>query len=121
MKVSYSNCGIKITWWATCVALLFLFAGCRKDGIQIPKFTVTTVATGLASPMGIETQNNGNIWVSESGTAHNDGKVVVIKPNGQKYDAIINLPSFLNKNTGELQGTVHILLDRRNTVCFVRR
>jgi hypothetical protein len=112
MKVSYSNCtGIKITWWATCVALLFLFAGCRKGGIQIPKFTVTTVATGLASPMGIETQNNGNIWVSESGTAHNDGKVVVIKPNGQKYDAIINLPSFLNKNTGELQGTVHILLD----------
>jgi hypothetical protein len=114
MKISSQMpASTKIGWWATCVALIFLFAGCHK-GMQTPNLTVTTVASGLQAVMGIDVQNNGTMWVSESGTAHNDGKVVVIKPNGQKYDAIINLPSFLNKNTNELQGTVHIMLDGKN-------
>jgi hypothetical protein len=111
MKISSKmSTTTKIGWWATCVALIFLFAGCHK-GMETPKLTVTTVASGLQAVMGIDVQNNGTIWVSQSGTAHNDGKVVLITPNGQKYDAIINLPSFLNKNTNELQGTVHIMLD----------
>jgi len=100
-----------LTWWVSSMALLFLFAGCHKGMEIVPKLTVTTVASGLPAVMGIDVGNNGTMWVSQSGTAHNDGKVVVINQKGQKYDAIINLPSFLNKNTGQLQGTVHILLD----------
>lgn len=111
-----------ITWLAAFAALLFLFAGCKK-GNETPKLTITTVASGLAVPIGIETDNMGNIWVSESGTfkstpdengstANNDGKVIVITPRGQKYDAIINLSTFQNIHSGQLQGTVHILLDR---------
>src|SRR5690606_24653709 len=46
------------------------------------------------------------------GTAKNDGKVVVIKPNGVKYDAVINLSSIFNEHSGELQGTKHLLLDK---------
>ena len=95
-------------WWLGC--LLLVFAGCRK-GDHMPDLKITTVATGLAGPMGIETDHAGNIWVTEGGTAHDDGKVVVIRPNGQKFDAIVNLSSIINEHSGELQGTVHILRD----------
>ena len=111
MNLSSRNyTGRKMTWWIASMALLFLFAGCRKDN-QPPKLTITTVATGIVNPLGIETDSYGNIWVSESETINNDGKVIVIKPNGMKYDAIINLSAFVNKNSGQPQGTTHLLRD----------
>ena len=111
MKFSIQNStSKKMTWWLACMALLFLFAGCHK-GNETPTLTITTVASGLANPMGIETDNYGNIWVSEGETINNDGKVVVIKPNGMKFDAIINLNAFVNESSGEPQGTSHILRD----------
>ncbi|MEO9021082.1 MAG: ScyD/ScyE family protein [Ginsengibacter sp.] len=109
----------RIACLVACAALLFAFAGCKK-GTVVPHLSITTVASGLAGPMGIETDSYGNIWVSEGGTDtlndkgstyNNDGKVIVITPNGQKYDAIINLSSYANVHSGELQGTVHILRD----------
>ncbi|HET7117616.1 MAG TPA: ScyD/ScyE family protein [Hanamia sp.] len=109
----------KITWLVACVALLFVFAGCKKVNL-VPHLSITTVASGLAGPMGIETDSYGNIWVSEGGTDtldtngsthNNDGKVIVITPNGKQYDAIINLSSYKNAASGQLQGTVHILRD----------
>jgi hypothetical protein len=111
MKFSLRNsAGTKISWCIACVALLFFLNGCRK-GDHAPRLKVTTVASGLAFPLGIETDYRGNIWVTESETINNDGKVVVIKPNGKKYDAIINLSAFVNENSGQPQGTSHILLD----------
>ncbi|MEO8821722.1 MAG: ScyD/ScyE family protein, partial [Ginsengibacter sp.] len=121
MKFSKRNpSGERFAWMVACAALL-LFAGCKK-GNETPKLTVTTVASGLAGPMGVEADSRGNLWVSESGTfnpngdgktgTHNDdGKVVLITPNGRIYDAITNLESYANVHSGELQGTVHILLD----------
>jgi hypothetical protein len=111
--------GIKNTLLVASAVLLFVFTGCKK-GNETPKLHVTTVASGLAGPMGIETDGWGNIWVSESGTDtlnakgssyNNDGKVIVITPGGRKYDAIINLSTYKNVHSGELQGTVHILRD----------
>ncbi|MEO6893426.1 MAG: ScyD/ScyE family protein [Ginsengibacter sp.] len=113
--------GTKMSWLMVCAAFLFAFAGCKK-GNEMPQLSITTVATGLAGPMGIEVDNNGNLWVSESGsfmpqtdpkasTHKDDGKVVMITRNGKKYDAIVNLESYMNVHSGELQGTVHILLD----------
>ena len=109
----------KIGWLAACVVLLFVFNGCKKsDGI--PMLSINTVASGLAGPMGIESDASGNIWVTEGGTdtadakgsTHNDnGKVIVISPDGVKHDAIVNLSSFANVHSGELQGTTHLLLD----------
>ncbi|KKK52129.1 hypothetical protein LCGC14_3108020, partial [marine sediment metagenome] len=105
-----------------CTTLLFLFTGCSKvdnDG-HTPELMIRTIASGLAGPMGIETDDEGNIWVTESGTAvpdanndthNNNGKVILITPDGEKYDAIINLESYANVHSGELQGTVHILRD----------
>ncbi|MEO6813213.1 MAG: ScyD/ScyE family protein [Ginsengibacter sp.] len=94
----------------TCIMLLFFFAGCRK-GAENPTVKVSTIATGLATPMGIETDRMGNIWIAETGTAHNDGKVIIVKPNGTKYDAIVNLSSIANEQSGETEGPAHLLLD----------
>lgn len=110
----------KIIWLMACMALLIVFAGCKRGDRMphSPKLKITTIATGLAGPMGIETDTHGNIWVSEGGTDtadakgdthNNDGKVIVITPNGQKHDAIVNLSSYANVHSHELQGTVHIL------------
>lgn len=107
------------TLMIVCAALLFVFAGCRKEHFP-PTLSVTTVASGLAGPMGIETDRHGNLWVSEGGTDtagikgnthNNDGKVILITPGGKKYDAIIHLASYANIHSKELQGTVHILRD----------
>ncbi|MDQ2863494.1 MAG: ScyD/ScyE family protein [Bacteroidota bacterium] len=94
----------------TCFALLIFFAGCKK-GHENPTLTISTVASGLVNPMGVEADRWGNVWVIEAGTAHNDAKVIVIKPNGNKYDAIVNLSSIINENSGEIQGGGHLLLD----------
>lgn len=106
------------------VLLLFIAAGCDKenndsDSPTPPETTVTAIISGLPGLMGIEADDEGNIWVTESGTAdpdenndthNNNGKVVVITPTGEKYDAITHLSSYSNVHSQELQGTVHLLL-----------
>lgn len=94
------------------ITLMYFSSGCKKIVDHLPKLHLTTVASGLKAPMGVETDSKGNIWVAESGTANNDGKVVVIKPTGEVYDAIINLASIKNASSGELEGPAHMLLDR---------
>ncbi|MGC1631097.1 MAG: ScyD/ScyE family protein [Gelidibacter sp.] len=103
--------------------LCFLYFGCNNDddeNLNVPQVEINTIASGLKGPMGIETDTQGNIWVTESGTNipdadndshNNNGKVILITPNGQKYDAIVNLESYTNAHSGELQGTSHILRD----------
>lgn len=100
-------------------SIALAFTGCKKEN-RVPVLSVTTIATGLHGPMGVETDSNGNLWVSEGGTDtadangdthNNDGKVVVITPSGSQSDAIINLSSYANVHSDELQGTVHLLRD----------
>ena len=112
---SYASLRVRILPLA-CITLLLFFAGCKK-GNDKPTFTLTTVASGLVNPMGIEVDHHGNIWVTESGTANNDAKVIVITPHGDKYDAIVHLASIINANSGEIQGGGHLLLD--NGILYV--
>lgn len=118
----YATAPKLITLISFLIFLLF-FAGCSDDDDNIealPKLEIKTVASGLAGVMGIETDAQGNLWVTESGTnipdANNDthnnnGKVILITPDGQKYDAIVHLESYTNAHSGELQGTVHLMRD----------
>ena len=106
-------------WLLALSFLLIGSMGCRKNPYH-PAPKVVTIADGLQAPMGIEVDNRGNIWVAESGTANNDGKVVLIRPgkndhgkSGAKvYDAIINLSSIKNALSGETSGPAHLLLDK---------
>ena len=91
--------------------LLFFGSGCKKIIEHLPDPAVTTVATGLTNVIGVETDAKGNAWVALFGTGVNDGKVMVVTPAGNKYDAIINLSSILNPASGEIDGTAHMLLD----------
>lgn len=96
------------------IFFLILFSGCNDDDndpLVPPVFEMSTVATGLPGPMGLEIDNNENIWVAIPGTANNDGKIVIIGPNGQQHDAIINLPSRIHPGGDELEGPAHLLLD----------
>lgn len=115
MKTPFLQANRLLHRWM-CIAgilLLFLCAGCKKIPDHIPSLHLTTVATGLHGAMGIEIDPNDNIWVSQAGTANNDGKVVVITPGGDMHDAIINLSSIINPHSGEIQGTSHMLLDNQ--------
>ena len=103
--------------------VMLLIAGCCKNP-EVPFAKVKTVATGLKAPMGIETDWKGNIWVAETGTANNDGKVVLIVPGSGKgeetmttYDAIINLSSIKNALSGQVEGPAHLILD--NGVLYI--
>src|SRR5689334_22353686 len=87
-----------------------LITGCRKNH-DLPSVRVTTLASGLEAPMGIETDWKGNIWVAEAGTTKNDGKVVVVAPAFDKSgfemsvsDAIVNLPAIANALSQEPEG-----------------
>ena len=46
------------------ILMILFIAGCSKNP-ESPSAKVTTVATGLQAPMGIETDCKGNIWIAE--------------------------------------------------------
>lgn len=103
----------KLKWLVGFLAVLLLFPGCKKWH-EPPVVTVTTVASGIPNPMGIDADHYGNLWVSEGETFQNDGKVWLVQPNGKKYLAIKNLAAFKNAHSGQPQGTAHLLLDRNH-------
>ena len=70
--------------------------------------TVTTLTTGLASPIGVETDGKGRVFVTEQGTGKNDGRVVEITSDGNVYPVVTGLYSSTN-NTGDLDATDHLL------------
>lgn len=97
-----------------CFTMLLFFAGCKKEDHHHhdPVFSLSTVASGLEAPMGIEVDKKGNIWVALAGNLKSGAKVVVIKPGGSKaYDAVINLAAITNAHSGQFQGAGHLMLD----------
>ena len=108
----------KALFYLSSVLMILFIAGCNKVP-DLPAAKITTIASGLQAPMGIETDWKGNIWIAEMGTANNDGKVVVVVPGASgsgkeatmTYDAIINLSSILNALSGEVEGPAHLLFD----------
>ncbi len=102
------------------VALLLFMTACNKFPPYYLTPKITTVADNLQAPMGMDIDWRGNVWVAETGTANNDGKIVVIrtdndnhdKGKAETYDAIINLSSIKNAVSGEPEGPAHLLFDR---------
>lgn len=91
----------------TLSTLLFV-PGCIKKDLPAPVVKVSTIATGLNGPIGLEIDKNGVVWVAEGGSGKNDGKVSAITKAGKKYDVIVNFPS-VNGPGGEADGPSHLL------------
>ncbi len=89
-------------------ALLLLASGCTKKEPPAPVLAITTLATGLTQPIGMEYDKDGRLWVAESGSGKNDGKIVAITPDGKKFDVIVNLESIISPG-GESEGPSHLL------------
>lgn len=83
-----------------------LLTGCRKEH-DFPTLKITTVSQGLENPMGVETDNDGNAWIAESGNEKIPGKVVVVTKDGEVHDAITNFETIITN--GDTEGPSHLL------------
>ncbi len=93
-----------------CIGLL-IFTGCIKEketSALKQMHSVTTAADGLLSPIGLETDASGRVWVAESGTGKCDGRVSIITTDGKVYPVITNFESNTNE-MGETDGPTHLL------------
>ncbi len=68
---------------------------------------VVTLARGLISPLGLDTDASGRVWVAESGTGKNDGRVSIISADGKINPVITGFDSGIFQ--GEVDGLSHLL------------
>lgn len=96
---------------------LLVSTGCQEfydyfDNVEPGKTRVKEFATGLATPLGLAVDAKEQIWVTEIGTGHDDGKVSVIRPNGTRYVVIDGFPSFTGPGgPEEIVGLNHLLVN----------
>ena len=88
-----------------------LLSGCQDHRLNPPdvKPVLTPLATGLVAPIGVETDANGRIFVTEQGTGKNDGRVSEVTPDGKVHPVITGLYSF-SRPDNELDATDHLLI-----------
>lgn len=68
---------------------------------------VVTLAKGLQSPLGLETDASGRVWVAEAGTGKNDGRVSIVGADGKINPVITGFDSGIFQ--GEVDGLSHLL------------
>ncbi len=66
--------------------------------------SISVVASGFNGPIGICKDNNGNLFVAETGTGNNDGKITLIDAFGNKHTIVYGLPSYTDTATHETSG-----------------
>lgn len=71
--------------------------------------TITTLTSGLAAPIGVDTDATGRVFVSEQGTGQHDGRVSEITPDGQIHPLITGLYS-VKRPDNDLDATDHLLI-----------
>ncbi len=85
-------------------ALLFAFSCADHDVDLFPEptqFSATDFASGLQAPIGMSVDDKGRLWVTESGTGNNDGRVSVITKEGTVYPVITGFSSVLANGLAE--------------------
>ncbi len=106
MKKFFRTRKSQILLYITFTACLLTLSGCFPPDVE-DSVTVTTIATGLKAPIGLEIDTKGRVWVAEAGTGNNDGQVSAIF-GGTKYDVITNFESVIAPE-GEADGPSHLL------------
>lgn len=87
-----------------------LFAGCQDHRIptSAPTLAIAPLVSGLVTPLAVETDATGRIFVSEHGTGQNDGRISEVTPDGKIYPVITGLYSVKLPN-GDLDAPDHLL------------
>lgn len=78
---------------------------------------VTTVTQGLVTPISVETDVAGRVFVAEQGTGKNDGTISEITPDGKKHPLVTGIFSQTNTE-GDLDAVDHLLIVD-NTLYFL--
>jgi hypothetical protein len=87
---------------------LSLFFIPEESKPRVPQ--VQQFATGLAAPLGIETDDLGQVWVTEAGSGMaNAGTLSLITPQGEVYTMVEGFPSQISPE-GAVFGLNHLLL-----------
>lgn len=90
--------------------LLTFATGCNDldglDGLLASQRPILT--DKLINPIGMSVAPNGRVWVSETGTGSNDGRVSVVSGTGQVYPVFTGFQSDLRPD-GEVTGVGHVL------------
>ncbi|UHG93924.1 ScyD/ScyE family protein [Spirosoma oryzicola] len=99
---------IRLLFIAT--ALLYGAAGCQVFKDHISPSPVTQVASGLVSPLGLEADSQGQLWVTEAGSGTtNDGQLTLITQDGKVYPVVKGFSSEVSPE-GAVFGLNHLLL-----------
>jgi hypothetical protein len=94
-----------------CLMVGLLITGCDhlERGPLNPIAKITTLTSGLVGPIGVETDPNGRLWVTESGTGNNDARLMMITPaDGKAYPIVTGFFSETIQG-GEIEGMSHLL------------
>lgn len=88
------------------IALAALVFACKDDEDPTPEpetLTATPFANGLRMPIGFSLDDKGQLWVTEAGTGHDDGSLVLITSAGVKTTVATGFPSITAPN-GAIEG-----------------
>jgi hypothetical protein len=71
---------------------------------------VSVYATGLVSPIGVDVDARGWVWVADQGSGNNDGQISIVTPDMQVHPFISGLPSEVVP-AGDILGPTHTIFD----------
>lgn len=79
---------------------------------------VSVYATGLVSPMGLEVDEQGRVWVAEQGTGKGDSRISVVTTDGHVHPFLTGLPSELVE--GDPLGAEHLYFDGNGNLLIMQ-
>jgi hypothetical protein len=80
--------------------------------------TVSDYAVGLKVPIGLESDNQGRLWVAEQGTGNNDSRISVVTTDGMVHPFLTGLPSAIVE--GNPAGAQHLYLDANDNLLILQ-
>ncbi len=80
---------------------------------------LTPVAGNLMGAAGVEADADGNLWVTETGSGANNGRITRVRPNGDKATIVSGLPSFADTVNGEIAGAWRSMLLPNNRLAVI--
>jgi len=80
--------------------------------------TVSDYATELTSPIALEIDNQGRLWVAERGAGNNDSRISVVTTDGMVHPFLTGLPSEITPEG--ISGPNHLYLDANGNLLILQ-